>query len=335
MSTSEHEHIKIAEVDRLEVLSLVDNSIDFISTINKKEVKSYRQWTTKGMSRGCTDYLQMPIAEHGFSMLVKVFNGGQSFNILFDTGVSPDGIVENAKRMGIDLSEIDYIVLSHGHYDHFGGLEAAIKAINKTDLPIIVHKSMFKRRGTANSKGIIRKHPEFPAEEHLNPAKIVFTKNPHLIANKTAFVTGEIPRKTSFEKGYSQNRILFNNRWQSDSDILDERALVFNLKEKGLIIISGCAHAGIINTIRYAQLITGVTNIYAVFGGFHLAGKECEKRIKLTVKELKRINPELIIPSHCTGWRAITNIAKTLPNAFIWNSVGNLYQLNFNETNLT
>src|SRR5450756_222106 len=95
-------------------------------------------------------------------MLVRVFNETQSYSILFDTGISPEGIVENAKRMGLDLSEIDYIVLSHGHYDHFGGLEAAVKAINKTDLPIIAHESMFKPRGTANPNGEIRKHPEFP-----------------------------------------------------------------------------------------------------------------------------------------------------------------------------
>lgn len=127
-----------------------------------------------------------------------------------------------------------------------------------------------------------------------------------------------------------------NNRWQPDPDILDERAMILNLKEKGLIIISGCAHAGIINTIRHAQWITGVTNVYAVLGGFHLAGKEYEKRIKPTVNELQRINPQLIIPSHCTGWRAMTIIAKKLANAFIWNSFGNLYQFNFNEkTNMT
>jgi 7,8-dihydropterin-6-yl-methyl-4-(beta-D-ribofuranosyl)aminobenzene 5'-phosphate synthase len=109
--------------------------------------------------------------------------------------------------------------------------------------------------------------------------------------------------------------------------------MVLNLKEKGLIIISGCAHAGIINTIRYAQSITRIKNVYAVLGGFHLAGKEFEKRIDLTVNELKRINPQLIIPSHCTGWRAATSIAKKLPDAFIWNSVGNLYQFNCDEKN--
>ncbi len=325
MSTLEHEHVNIAEVDIVEILSLVDNSIDFLSTINSRKVKSYWQWTKNGQRQS---HSKMPIAEHGFSMLVRVFNKTQSYNILFDTGVSPEGIIENAKRMSLDLSEIDYIVLSHGHYDHFGGLEAAVKTINKTDLPIIAHERMFRLRGTANSNGEIQKHPEFPKKEKLNPAKFTITKHPCLIANKKVCITGEIPRQTSFEKGFPKNRIFSNNKWQADPDILDERAMILNLKEKGLIIISGCAHAGIINTIRYAQRITGITNVFAVLGGFHLAGKEYEKRIDLTVNELKRVNPKLIVPSHCTGWRAATSIAKKLPDAFIWNSVGNFYQFN-------
>jgi 7,8-dihydropterin-6-yl-methyl-4-(beta-D-ribofuranosyl)aminobenzene 5'-phosphate synthase len=107
--------------------------------------------------------------------------------------------------------------------------------------------------------------------------------------------------------------------------ILDERALIFNISDKGLVIISGCAHAGIINTIHYAQQITGVTKVLAILGGFHLAGREFEQRINLTVNELKRINPKLIVPCHCTGWRASYALRENFPDAFASNSVGNLY----------
>lgn len=103
MHTPGDEHVEIAEVDSVEVLSLVDNSLDFLSTINKKEVTFFRQWTKKEMCQECTNHSQMPIAEHGFSMLVRIFNKAQSHNILFDTGVSPEGIVENAKRMGLSV----------------------------------------------------------------------------------------------------------------------------------------------------------------------------------------------------------------------------------------
>jgi 7,8-dihydropterin-6-yl-methyl-4-(beta-D-ribofuranosyl)aminobenzene 5'-phosphate synthase len=264
-------------------------------------------------------------------MLVRVFNGEDSHTILFDTGASPSGVVINAKRMGIDLSEVSCVVLSHGHYDHFGGLVAVVQAINKMDLPIITHEDMVKRRATANSKGEIREYPTFPRLEDVSPAKIINTKKPQLIASDLACVTGEIPRTVSFEKGLTQNKIHSGDSWQPDPLILDERALVFNVKGEGLVILSGCAHAGIINTIRYAQQFTGTTKVYAVLGGLHLAGKEFEKRIEPTVNELKRINPQLVIPSHCTGWRAMTTMAEKLTDAFVWNSVGNLYKLNSNR----
>ena len=140
-------------------------------------------------------------------------------------------------------------------------------------------------------------------------------------------VTGEIPRKISFEKGMMRHRAFIDSIWQSDPLIMDDRAIVINVRGKGLVVISGCSHAGIINTIIYAQQITAVEKVYAVIGGFHLAGKDFEERIEPTIKELLHINPDLIVPSHCTGWRAMCKIAKAFPDAFVWNSVGNLYQL--------
>jgi len=229
--------------------------------------------------------------------------------------------------MGLNLSEVEYVVLSHGHYDHFGGLVAALKTINKANLPLIVHEDMFKTRANANTEGTIRTYPKFPAKEQLGSAQLINTKQPYLISDGTILVTGEIPRETNFEKGFLQHKTLIDGIWQPDPLILDDRAVVFNVKGKGLVVISGCAHAGIINTISYAQRISGIFNTYAVMGGFHLAGKEYENRIDQTTQELERIGPKLIVPSHCTGWRGRCAIAKVLPEAFVWNSVGNLYQL--------
>jgi 7,8-dihydropterin-6-yl-methyl-4-(beta-D-ribofuranosyl)aminobenzene 5'-phosphate synthase len=321
-------HFKIAEVDGLEVISLVDNSVDFLSTINAREVQSFRQWTKKRHGKERTQkHSQLPLAEHGFSMLIRVLCGRKTVSILFDTGISADGVVENAKRMGIELSEVEYIVLSHGHYDHFGGLVSALKTINKINLPLIVHEDMFKTRGTENSDGAIRTYPEFPNREKLSSAQLINKKQPHLMADDMILITGEIPRGTSFEKGFLQHRALIKGSWQPDPLILDDRAIVFNVKGKGLVVISGCAHAGIINTIMYAQRISGIMDIYAVIGGFHLAGRENENRIEQTVKELRRLNPKRIVPTHCTGWRGMFAIAKALPEAFVWNSVGNLYRI--------
>ncbi len=319
---------KVAEVDGLEVFSLVDNSVDFLSTIDRKEVKSFRQWTKKRHGQEWTrTHSQLPFAEHGFSTLIRVLCRRKTVSILFDTGISADGVVENAKRMGLELSEVDCVVLSHGHYDHFGGLVSALKTINKTNLPIIVHEGMFKKRGSANSNETIRAYPEFPKREQLGPAQLINTKQPYLIGDGTILVTGEIPRETSFEKGYLQHRFLEEGAWKPDPLIVDERAVVLNVKEKGLVVLSGCAHAGIINTVNYAKQITGVCDVYAIIGGFHLAGKENERRIEPTINELKRVNPKLIVPCHCTGWRAMYSIAQALPEAFVWNSVGNLYEV--------
>jgi len=320
--------IKIKEASTVEILSLVDNSVDFLSKISHKQVHSFGQWARERYGQEwVSTHIQFPFAEHGFSMLVRVFNEEKSESILFDTGGSPEAIGENAKRMGISLSEIGCIVMSHGHYDHFGGLLSVVKAVDKPGLPIIVHEDMFKIRGTAYSDGTIRKYTEFPTETQLSPVHIISTEQPFLIADNMVCITGEIPRKTSFEKGLMRHKSFMNGLWQPDPWIRDDRAIAINVKGKGLVVLSGCAHAGIINTVAYAQQITGIVNVYALIGGFHLAGKEFENRIKPTIEKLKQINLALIAPSHCTGWRAMCAIARTLPEAFVWNSVGNLYTL--------
>jgi 7,8-dihydropterin-6-yl-methyl-4-(beta-D-ribofuranosyl)aminobenzene 5'-phosphate synthase len=328
MSKAESGHFKIKEVDGLEVLSLLDNSADFLSTPERKEVQHFREWTKKRYGREWTNaHSKLPFAEHGFSMLIRTMRAGESNSILFDTGGSSNGVIENAKRMGIDLSEVESIVLSHGHYDHFGGLLSSLNAISKDDLPLIVHEDMFKTRGVINVDGTMRVYPEFPRKREVSSANLILTKQPYLIANDRVLVTGEIPRETSFEKGYLQHRTIVNGSWQPDPWIWDDRAIIVNVKEKGLVVISGCAHAGIINTLNYAQRITLVANIYAVIGGFHLAGKEAETRIRESVEEIQLIHPTIIVAAHCTGWRAKCKMANTMPKKFIWNNVGNLYKL--------
>jgi 7,8-dihydropterin-6-yl-methyl-4-(beta-D-ribofuranosyl)aminobenzene 5'-phosphate synthase len=313
------ERIRLAEATNLEIISLVDNTIDFLSSNTRKEVRSFQH--SAHWQNG------LPHAENGFSMLIRVQSEGKIESVLFDTGTSPDGICQNAKLMDIDLREVSTIVLSHGHYDHFGGLAETVKAINKRNLQIITHEEMTKPRAVANSRGELRRYPTFPEQKSLHPAEIVNTKQPLLVASGFGCVTGEIPRIVEFETGMVNNKSLRDGVWVSDPLLLDEQALVFNVHGKGLVVVSGCAHAGIINTVRYAQQITGVEKIYAVFGGFHLSGKEFEKRIPMTVAELQKIGPELVVPSHCTGWRALYALSEAFPQGFIFNSVGNHYTL--------
>jgi 7,8-dihydropterin-6-yl-methyl-4-(beta-D-ribofuranosyl)aminobenzene 5'-phosphate synthase len=308
-------------VDKAEILSLVDNSLDYLSSMEKKEVLSFREWTKqKNMP-----HARLPIAEHGLSILIRVSSGNETHSLLFDTGSSPEGIVANVERMGVELSEVEALVLSHGHPDHAGGLLSVIKTIDKRGLPVIVHEDMFKTRGMALSDGTVRKHTFFPTAEQAKPATYVTTKKPYLLADDTILVTGEIPSQTSFEKGLPEHRTLVNSVWVPEPWLRDDRAIVINVKNKGLVVLSGCGHAGVINTVLYARKITGVDELYAVMGGFHLAGKAHEKRIGETVEALRQLHPKLIAPSHCTGWRAMCAIHQAMPEAFIWNSVGNLY----------
>ncbi len=327
-SAKQNGEFKVKDADSVEILSLVDNSVDFLSAVNNPQVQSFRRWKRErhGKEWGKT-HMDLPLAEHGFSVLIRVVSGDKSSCVLFDVGGTRRGMVENTERMDIDLSEVESIVLSHGHYDHFGGLVAAVKAVGKTDLPIIVHENMFKTRGSANAKGAVRQYPDFPSEAELKPARLVSTTQPSLTADGTVCVTGEIPRRTSFETGYTQHKAFVKGAWKSDPLIMDERAVAINVKGKGLVVVSGCAHAGIINTVNYAQEITGTEKVYAVLGGFHLAGKTFESRIQPTITELEKINPELIVPSHCTGWKAMCAMAKAFPEEFVWNSVGNLYKI--------
>ena len=314
------------EIDGMEIYSLVDNTADFISSTNRKEALSFRNWTRKKYGeKWVKKHTELPLAEHGFSIFLKIFHGEKITKILFDTGNGSETVTINAKRMGLDFGDVKYVALSHGHYDHIGGLISALDQMEKAKL--IIHEHMFRERGVKNKDGTIRRYPYFIKKEELDNVELIMNKKPLFLVNETFFITGEIPRKTHFETGYSTHQSLLNDSWIPDPLILDDRAIAFKIKRKGLVIISGCAHAGIINTILNVQEVTGESKIQAVIGGFHLAGKENEKRISQTVKELKKFSPDLIVPSHCTGWRGIKAIADALPQAFTWNSVGNQYKL--------
>ena len=137
-----------------------------------------------------------------------------------------------------------------------------------------------------------------------------------------ALVTGQIPRTTDYEKG-SPNQVAWTDgKWQPDPWIHDDQAIVLNVKGKGLVVLTGCGHAGVINTLRCARKLTGVDQVHAVIGGFHLTGPVFEPIIAPTVEALKDFAPKIIVPQHCTGWRATHMIARNFPEAFVPNSVG-------------
>lgn len=225
--------VSLREAESLEVICLMDNCVDFMSSISRREVQGTLSWVAKHMGREWFERnFRPPIAEHGLSMLVTVTCNGRRHSVLFDTGVSPEGAVLNARGMGVNLGQVEAVVLSHGHCDHSGGLPSFVKAVGKADLPIIVHEDMFKTRGVAFTDGSVRRYPEFPKEAQIRPAKFVKTKEPYFLADGALLVTGEIPRKTDFEKGYTQQRAFVDGEWQPDLWVWDDRALAVHVKTK-------------------------------------------------------------------------------------------------------
>ena len=148
-----------------------------------------------------------------------------------------------------------------------------------------------------------------------------------MLAGDTVLVMGEVPRVTDFEQGFLPGRLLVDGQWQPDPWMWDDRGVVIQVRGKGLVVLSGCAHSGIVNNVRYAQELTGGKEpIYAVLGGFHLAGKKSEPIIEPTVAAIKEMNPAIVVPSHCTGWKGIHAFAREMPQAFVHPGVGNLYR---------
>jgi 7,8-dihydropterin-6-yl-methyl-4-(beta-D-ribofuranosyl)aminobenzene 5'-phosphate synthase len=155
-------------------------------------------------------------------------------------------------------------------------------------------------------------------------ADILLRSSPSLLAAGHLLVTGEVERTTSFEKGFPGMEARVGEQWSPDP-IRDDQALVINIEDKGLVVISGCAHAGIINTVDYARKITDVDHVHAVLGGFHLTGPLFAPVIQPTIDEMTRIDPDYVVPMHCTGWNAINRFMAALPGKCILNTAGTTY----------
>jgi 7,8-dihydropterin-6-yl-methyl-4-(beta-D-ribofuranosyl)aminobenzene 5'-phosphate synthase len=329
--------MNLQEIESAKITILVDNITDRLlpsSSIVKRPPLISNQTISKS-----------PIAEHGFSALLEISyvyeNATLTNKFLFDTGVSKEGIVNNSDVLGINLKEIETIILSHGHFDHISGLISTLGKLKKS-VEIIAHPDAFLRRWLVYPNGN-KARMDFLDEEEINQAggiirkldKISFlprnanmqSKKKTNQANNRVMISGEIPRVTEFEKGFPLQYKEQDNEINLVPDPLvsDDQALIMNVKNKGLIILTGCGHAGIVNTIKFAKKVTGIKKIYCVIGGFHLSGQDYEDSIPLTIAELTRVDPQYIVPCHCTGWKATNKIIDTMPEKFIQSSVGSIF----------
>jgi 7,8-dihydropterin-6-yl-methyl-4-(beta-D-ribofuranosyl)aminobenzene 5'-phosphate synthase len=220
-------------------------------------------------------------------------------------------------------NELHAVVLSHGHTDHTRGLMGFIKRYGRPRVPIVLHPDAYLKRKNVQPDGHESEHiPPSKKDLESEDVEIIEERGPTMLIGGQALVTGQIPRTTPFEKGSPNQVALIDNAWQPDPWIHDDQAIVLNVKNKGLVVLTGCGHAGVVNTLKCAREMTGVQQIHAVIGGFHLTGPIFEPIIAPTVQALKEFNPSVIVPQHCTGWKATHLIAREFPEAFIPNSVG-------------
>jgi 7,8-dihydropterin-6-yl-methyl-4-(beta-D-ribofuranosyl)aminobenzene 5'-phosphate synthase len=310
-------NLVLREVESLEIKVLMDNFTDILMSGSVGAERT--PFGEDEVMRSA------PIAEHGFSVMAKTSIDGREHSVLIDTGVTPDGVLVNVDRMKIDLTPVETVVITHGHVDHTAGLINILKRLSKRDLPVILHPQAFLKRWAVFPDGIKVRLPTLDRQLILEAGgKLVEITKPSLIAGDTMLVSGEIPRVTDFEKGLPISYAEIKGKLEKDPLIMDDMAVAFKVKEKGLVVISGCSHSGIVNTVKYLKDLTS-TDVYAVLGGFHLTGKAFEPIIDRTIDELRKFKPTVVIPSHCTGWKALNRIYQEMPESYIQNAVGTTY----------
>ncbi len=322
----------IGSVKRASLTVLVDNKADLIVESSDR----VKYFTDRPL-----------LAEHGYSVLIQLEDDED--RILWDAGVSRVALLENLRRMKIDPRTIKQIALSHGHLDHYAALTDLLmemellpegeewgEVINPDDvqawregyqLPIVAHPAALRERWWLNDQGKLEGPYDPPPEQAWAAygARMVLSETPFQLA-PGCWTTGTIPRN-SFETVGVPGKL----RYRDGSEILqdrleDDQAIVIQITGKGLVVLSGCAHSGIVNTIQHAMAFTGIDRVYAVIGGFHLS-RASEEDIERTVNFFKDLHPPVVVPSHCTGLPAIRQFAAAMPDQFIEGVVGATYLL--------
>jgi len=259
------------------------------------------------------------LAEWGLSILIET----DEVNILLDTG-STISVCHNANTLGIDLNKVDKIVLSHGHYDHTGGLRQVLGRMKK-EVEIIAHPDIWTAK-YSRRKGKADRYIGIPFQrEELESlgARFNLTIKPIEITDNI-MTTGEVPMITDYEEIDSHLWVKEAGAWKPDK-LADDLAIIINT-ELGLVVVLGCAHRGIINTLYHAQRLTGRKEIHTVLGGSHLIGTS-EERIWLTVAALKELGIQRLGLCHCTSLPAVTLLAREFGDKFLFNNTGTVLEL--------
>lgn len=266
------------------------------------------------------------LGQWGLSFLVEIVDGnGHKRKVLMDTGLDKRALLHNVKKLEIDLSDVDCIVLSHGHLDHTATTVETVKAAG--GVKVYAHPHTFlhrfhkdkkmKRRDIGVPKG------EGIAEIEKVGGKVVLTSKPTEII-PGLWTTGQIER-SSFENvmqlSEGERLIIVVDGTEIDDRILDDQALWTHVEGTGTYVITGCAHSGPINTLNHVQKVGQLRKLHGLVGGTHLVQRS-EKYVQQTIAELRRFDLKLISPCHCTGFKATANLWNAFPNSFVLNFSG-------------
>jgi 7,8-dihydropterin-6-yl-methyl-4-(beta-D-ribofuranosyl)aminobenzene 5'-phosphate synthase len=255
------------------------------------------------------------LGQHGISFLITAQRDNVERNVLVDVAQNPDALSENMGKMGIAASCIDTVVLTHCHYDHTQGLGKILKKIGKKDLPVIAHQDIFRLNFITDPYlrhiGVMDGDKK---EEIESAGGTLYLTRDSLELMPGLITTGEVERVTDFEEVGIALYTVNEGELQSDP-MRDDISIVANVKGKGLVIITGCSHAGIVNIVKQAVTITGTDKVHGIIGGFHLI-EASDSRIKKTGQAIEEFNPDWVYAGHCTGFRAQVELYTRLKNRF-------------------
>ena len=337
----------VLELDALEILVVVDNETDTLSSVDDGvpqipeivHTAARLPATQDGHGHACKEpFEHLCCACHGLSVLVTGRRAGQEHTVLFDVGPLPDLWLDNVRRLQVDLATIECVFLSHWHADHSGGLPRAVRAIAEARAaeglppPIVdLHPERPDQRGILTPTGVMFLLPPDPTFDEIALAGGVIAKHAeaHPLCAGWFFASGAIPRVTAYETGLVGHHSYRAGVPSPDPLIMDERYVAASVRGRGVTVFSACSHAGIVNACLDAKQQFAGAPIDLVLGGYHLAGKSMEPRIEATVHDLHaKVDPRLVAPGHCTGWRAKAKLAAAFaPGRYAPSVVGTRYRL--------
>ena len=208
--------------------------------------------------------------------------------MLYDAGLTPHAVARNLDVLQVPVDDLRAIVISHGHADHHGGLEGLVRRRGRSRLPLVIHPDAWRERRIAfPSGGELRLPPPSRHDLEAEGLEVVEERAQSLLLDGAVLVSGQVERVTEFETGFPIHEAREGDGWRPDPMIWDDQALVLNVRNRGLVIISGCSHAGVINVLFHAQRLTGEARIAGLLGGLHLTGGLFEARIRPTVEALR------------------------------------------------